>query len=167
MTRPDETTLIVTRRQRNEYTLSGGSEPALLSLTHCSRGGRIQVGRRQYDLVVSGLWDRGISVVAPGSAEPVVRIARKTRLLPVPGTSSWQIRPSWVGYDATLGVDGVGEITLYVGYRSSSPVTVVVRGRWPERDLIVLAAAFAILRRRRDDASAAGGATAAVVAAGS
>jgi hypothetical protein len=169
MTHSDETTLTLSRRRRHEYVLGGGgTEPARLSLARgCSRA-RIEVGDKQYDVVVSGLWDRGVSAVASGGAEPVVRIARKTRLLPVSGTSSWRIRAHWVGYEAILRVDGVGEITVYVSHRSSSPITVVVRGRWPERDLIVLTAAFAILQRRRDDAgAAAAGGAAAVVAAGS
>jgi hypothetical protein len=168
MTHSDETTLTLSRRRRHEYVLGGGTEPARLSLARgCSRA-RIEVGDKQYDVVVSGLWDRGVSAVASGGAEPVVRIARKTRLLPVSGTSSWRIRAHWVGYEAILRVDGVGDITVYVSHRSSSPITVVVRGRWPERDLIVLTAAFAILQRRRDDAgAAAAGGAAAVVAAGS
>jgi hypothetical protein len=166
MTNADGATLILSRRRRGEYVLSGGTEPARLSLSGCSRG-QIEVGRRQYKVVTSGLWDRGVSVVPSGGTQPVVRLARKTRLLPVPGANSWRIRSGWLGYEATLRVQGVGEINLYLSHRSSSPVTVVVRGAWPERDLIVLAAAFAILRRRRDDVYAAGGATAAVVTASS
>ena len=163
MSRPDETTLTLTR-EGNGYLLIGSTEPARLSLDRgCSRG-RLDVSHKEYDIVVSGLAGREISVVPSGRTEPVVKISPKTALLPFSGSSSWQIHPRMAGYDATLRVEGVGEIDLDVGHRSSAAVTVVVRGSWPERDLIVLAAAFALLRRRRADASAAAGGTAAVVA---
>jgi hypothetical protein len=162
MTRPDETTLTLTRRG-DEYLLAGSTVPARLIADRGCSSGRLEVGHKQYDVVLSGLRNRAVSVVPSGGTEAVVTLSSKTPLLPVSGPSTWRIQPRLAGYDATLHADGVGEISLHVGHRSSAAVEVVVRGHWPERDLIVLAAAFALLRRRRVDVSAAAGGTAAVV----
>jgi hypothetical protein len=165
MTQPDETTLTLTRGPGNEYALRGATKPARLTLSSWRSRGQIEIGDEHYELIVSGLWDRGASVFPSGRTEPVIRIARKTRVLPVSGASTWRIRTRWSGYDAELRLQGVGEIELHLGLWSSSNMTVVVRGRWPHRDLIILTAAAVLLLRRRDDNSATAAGTAAAVAA--
>lgn len=161
MTQPEGKTLTLTRGARNTYVLHGGAQPAILELSSWRSRAQASVAGQSYELTMSGFLDRAACARRPGQEQPIIRIGRKSCVLPAAGACEWRMRGRWRGYEATLRVEELGEIDVYVSRRNRSDVVAQVHGNWPARDLIVLTAAFALLVRRRDDASAsaAGAAT--------
>ncbi len=112
---------------------------------------------------MSGLLDRGVSALRPGDSDPVVCVARKTCVLPAGRECAWKIRARWRGdSDGMLRSVELGQIDLHLGRRRKSDIVAEVQGTWPERDLLVLTAAFALLSRRRGDAASSAGAAASI-----
>jgi hypothetical protein len=143
--------------ERGGYVLSGADVRDPTTLTVASWRSRADANVRgvSYELVLSGLRDRGVSTMRHGTHEPVVRLG-KVCVVPGAVAASWKVRTHWRGYRAELDAGGLGRISARLGWRGSSAVGVEVRGSFPDRDLLALTVAFALLRRRRDDGSAGG-----------
>ena len=154
-------TLTLTRTARNTYVLPGSAQPAVLTLSSWRSKADATIAGTPYELTMSGLLDRAATARRPGHDEPIMRIGRKSCVLPSGHSAVWKVKRGWHGYNATLRADGLGEISLHLGRRARSDIVAEVAAEWPERDLVVLTAAFALLIRRRDDSrsSDAGAAT--------
>jgi len=159
----DEIALTLTRGSWDNYVLRGAAQPASLKLSSWRSRAIARVGDESYELSMSGVIDRGACARRLGQEQPIIRIGRKSCVLPVAGSATWRVRARWSGHDATLRVAELGEIGLHLGRRSRSDLLARVYGQWLERDLTVLTAAFVLLLRRRDDT--ASGAAGAMIAA--
>jgi hypothetical protein len=154
--------LVLSRIARGRYLLEDSGTPVELRMSGWRARGEAIIGHDVYRLQRTGLLDRGVSAVGP-TGDQVVRLARKSTFVPPLLDCTWKIRSRLRGYEATLHSPHVGSIAFGLGYRGRSGVTAQIVGSWPQRDLIVLAGAFAVLLRRRDDTEA--GASVATTAA--
>jgi len=168
MAQPDRTrlTLTLSREHGNRYLLLGSRQPAGFDLSSWGSRAQAWVAAQPYQLTMSGVLNRTADARRAEGEHPIVRIGRKSCVLPTIGAGRWTVRSRWREYEATLQAQGLDEIVVRLGRRKWQPIDIEVRGTWPARDLVVLTAAFALLARRRDDDSAAGGAAAAVVVLG-
>jgi hypothetical protein len=159
MTQSDRTlTLSLSRERGNRYLLLGSTQPAGFDLSSWRSRAQAWVASQPYQLTMSGVLNRTADARRAEGEHPIVRIGRKSCVLPTTGAVTWTVHSRWRGYEATLQSAGRDEIEVRLGRRKWQPIDIEVRGNWPARDLVVLTAAFALLVRRRDDDSAAVGA---------
>lgn len=150
-------TLTLTRTARDTYVLHGSGQSADLTVSSWRSKADATVAGTPYELSMSGLLARAATARRPGYEEPIMRIGRTSCVLPSAHGAVWKVRRGWRGYDARLLADDLGEISLHLGRGARSDIVAEVAGEWPERDLIVLTAAFALLIRRRNDSRSDGG----------
>lgn len=144
----------VSRAARNRHLLYGSEQAAGLQLSGWQARAQAWVASDHYEVERSGVIRRRAIARRTGDDQPLVSLGRQSCIVPIGAAGVWKVRAGWRGYHAALRVDGLGEILLRT--TSQGRLDVSVRGQWPERDLVILTAAFALLVRRRDDAAAAG-----------
>lgn len=160
MTQPVRT-FTVSRTARNRYLLYGSEQAASLQLSGWQSRAQAWVASDHYEMERSGVICRHTIARRHGKDQTLVSLGRQSSIVPIGAASVWTMRAGWRGYHAQLRVDGLGEILLHTA--SQGRLDVSVSGQWPERDLVILTAAFALVVRHREDAATAG-ATAVTIA---
>jgi hypothetical protein len=162
MTAPEQQ-LVFHRIARGHYLLSETETPVELRMSGWRSRGEAIIGRNSYVLQRTGFFDRGVAVIGPSGAQ-ILRLGRRSTLIPPLGDCTWKIRSRLRGYEANLGSREVGSMTFRVGYGGRADISAQVVGDWPQRDLIAVAGAFAVLLRRREDSEAGAGVAASTAA---
>ena len=157
--------LELVRHSPGVYRLSGASVPVVLQVSSWRSSATATVGGAEFALRTSGFLDRATTATPVDGVDPLVRLARKDCLVPGASAARWRTRMRMRGYASELSASEGRTMALEVGHGRRNAVSITVSGDWPDRDLVVLTAAFGLLMRRRDDESTAGG-TAATVTAG-
>jgi len=127
--------------QRRQGSFAFGA--ATLRTTWTWRQAQIRIGEKVWTV---GPTDRHrIGVTAHAGTSPAVRLHPRQSHVPGPGgQAGW--RPGHRGGELTR--DG-GRIRLQIPTLSRGQVPVDVKGDWPDLDLVVLTAFFALMTRRR------------------
>jgi hypothetical protein len=159
---PSHEVLTLTRIGSGHYVLAGRA-PAELRLSGWrSRAAAVVAGER-FELRHAGLFDRRVVALRADGTE-FVSLSRRRCDVPGLADCGWRIRARVRGYEARLSSPGVLDLVVRTGHGGRSDVTAELAGAVPNRDLVVLVAAFAVLLRRREDSSAAAGAAVSVAA---
>jgi hypothetical protein len=157
--------VVTLNRIGSGHYVIGGRSPAELRLARWRYRAEAFVGGQRYELRRIGILDRGSSVRGADGAE-VLCLSRRHPNVPGLADVDWRIRARWRGYEARLTSPGAVELTVRTGHGGRSDVTAEIAGTLPNRDLVLVAAAFAVLLRRREDTDAAAGAAASTAAVG-
>ena len=142
------TRLTLTPDGRGGYTLieDGGSACGSLVVDRRLRHGETVTTSGTVAVHGQGIRRRVIWAGAEGA--PLVRLEVPTAILPGRRDARWEIGRDRHRYLATLATaDATIRLTLPAGGRG--PAQIETSGEWPERDLVILTAAFAVLARRR------------------
>jgi hypothetical protein len=135
------------------YVMSGSPVPVELRMSRWRSRGDATVGGRRYELRRAGILDRRVCVLDQDGAE-VLGLSRRNANVPgLPGCE-WRVRSRWRGYEGRISCSGTVEMVARTGYSGRSNVTAEIAGTVPNRDLVVVAVAFALLLRRREDTDA-------------
>jgi hypothetical protein len=129
----------VVKRGRGLYAFGA----ATLRTSWSWRRAEIRLGDRAWTVEPTDRWRIGVTASAGNG--PAVRLHPERSHVPGPGGAvRW--RPGHRGCRLTR--EG-GSIDLRVRAFSRGPIRVDVTGTWPELDLVVLTAVFALMTRRR------------------
>jgi hypothetical protein len=155
--------LTLSRISGARYVGADGANSLELRLSRWRYRGVASIGAQTYELRRTGILDRGVAVVGPDGAD-LLCLSRKHPNVPGLTGCAFRVRSRLRGYEARLTRAGAVELVVTTGQGSRSDVRAEISGTLPGRELVVLAAAFAVLMRRLEDAEAGGAAVAAVAA---
>jgi hypothetical protein len=143
------TALTVTRATGREYQLADehGRVCASLRVGWPVRRGEISIEQDSWP-VRRHVWGQ---ITAGKGDEPHVRLSRAASVVPGPELDArWVITRSRRAYQGTLTRESE-RIVIHLPALSGCRFAIELTGDWERRDLVVLAACFALLARRRRD----------------